>query len=346
MKKSLLAILCVSIFVVTAQAAEIQVTAPAMGASWKIGSTQTVQWTFSDIGAANEVHVVLLQNGTNLGKIAENVDIGADGHGSFSWSVGSVIGSPAATAGSGYTIKVRRANDAAVFGISAAFSLTSGSGLQAAQLQSDYALVKKSKPEIPSVTGATVQMLQVSAPPAGAALDPTGTAKIAWKFVNIPESDVSISLVRAGQPDQLLFGSITAGHEFTWDLNSSLPDPGSCRIAVETLDKAHRGLSGAFAIRELGQIEPLFPIQDMTIPDHTSLDVQWKRVGNIQKVDLVLKKTDYSWQKVLAIGVDAKLEKQNVTFNFEQYGQFVIEFNYTVDGAIVNVGTGVFTIYE
>jgi hypothetical protein len=63
-------------------------------------------------------------------------------------------------------------------------------------------------------------------------------------------------------------------------------------------------------------------------------------------VDLVLKKTDYSWQKVLAIGVDAKLEKKNVTFNFDQYGQFVIEFNYTVDGAIVNVGTGVFTIYE
>jgi len=346
MRKLILGITLACFALLPAFAGDIQVTAPGANASWKIGTTQTVQWTFSDIGAANEVHVVLLQNGNNLGKIAENVDIGADGQGSFSWAVGSVIGSPAATAGSGYTIKVRRANDAAVFGVSAAFNLTSGSGIQSAQLQSDYALVKKGKPEIPAVSGAMVKMLQVSEPLAGAALDPTGTAKIAWKFVNIPESDVSISLVRAGQPDQLLFGSITAGHEFTWDLNANQPDPGSCRIAVETLDKARRGLSGAFSIKEVGQIVPVFPIQDLQIHDDTSLDVQWKRVGNIQKVTLVLKKTDYSWQKILAADVDAKLEKKNVTFNFDQYGQFVIEFHYNVDGGYVNVGSGVFTIFE
>ena len=135
-----------------------------------------------------------------------------------------------------------------------------------------------------------------------------------------------------------------APRPFHWDLNALNPDPGTCKIVVETLDKAHRGLSGAFSIKELGQIEPLFPFQDLPIYDDTSLDVQWKRVGNIQKVTLVLKKTDYSWQKILATGVDAKLEKKNVTFNFDQYGQFVIEFNYNVDGENVSVASGVFTI--
>lgn len=343
MNKLALTIVCACFALLPSFAADIQVLAPAAGAAWKIGTTQTVQWTYSGLPATTKVHVLLWQGGTNLGKIAKQYPIGNNGQGSFSWNVGDVLDVPPASAGSGYFIKVRTVDDACA-GVGGTFSLTSGPGLQAPQLESNYELVKKTKPEIPAVSGAQVKMLQVSEPVAGAALDPTGAAKIAWKFVNIPESDVSITLLRDGQPDELLFGSITAGHEFTWDLSEKQPDPGTCRIAVETLDKAHRGLSGAFSIRELGQIEPLFPFQDLSIYDDTSLDVQWKRVGNIQKVDLVLKKTDDSWQKVLAVGVDAKLEKKNVTFNFDQYGQFVIEFNYTADGEIVNVASGVFTI--
>jgi hypothetical protein len=349
MKKLSLAILCVCFALLPAFAADIEVTAPTAGASWKIGTTQTVQWTFTGLPAATKVHILLWQGGANLGKIAKQYSIGSNGQGSFSWNVGDVLDVPPAVAGSGYFIKVRTVDDACA-GISGTFNLTSASSgpvmqnPDPSQLQSSYELGHKVKPELPGVTGAQVKMIQVSEPQAGAVLDPTGAAKLAWKFINIPESDVSITLLRDGQPDELLFGSITAGHEFTWDLSSMQPDPGTCRIAVVTLDKKYHGKSGAFSIKELGQIEPVFPFQDLPIYDDTSLDVQWKRVGNIQKVDLILKKTDASWQKVLATGVDAKLEKKNVTFNFDQYGQFVIEFNYTVDGETVNVSSGVFTI--
>jgi hypothetical protein len=348
MKKLSLVILVVLFLILPALAATIQVTAPAAGAAWKIGSNQTVQWTFNDIPTSAKVHVILWRNGTNLGKIAEQLDIGANGLGSFNWNVGVILNSPAAVAGSGYSIRVRRMDNTAM-GESGIFSLTSGgmsTGPQVSQLESNYELVKKAKPVLPEVSAALAKMIQVSEPKAGAVLLPTGSADILWKFVNIPAANVSVSLRRNGQPDVVLTANHASPGTFHWDLNAINPDPGTCKIVVETLDKAHRGLSGAFAIKELGQIEPLFPFQDLSIYDDTSLDVKWKRVGNIQKVTLVLKKTNNNWQKILATDVDAKLEKKNVTFNFDQYGQFMIEFNYNVDGENVNVASGVFTIQD
>ena len=91
MKRLSLLILCALFASLSIQAAAIQVTAPAAGASWKIGTAQTVQWTFSGIPATAKVHVFLWQNGAKLGKIADTIDIGANGQGSFSWNVGAVL---------------------------------------------------------------------------------------------------------------------------------------------------------------------------------------------------------------------------------------------------------------
>src|SRR5512137_1014781 len=82
MKTLSLLILCALFVRLPAQAALIQVTAPAAGASWKIGTTQSVQWSFSGIPATAKVHVLLWQNGSKLGKIADTLDIGANGQGS------------------------------------------------------------------------------------------------------------------------------------------------------------------------------------------------------------------------------------------------------------------------
>jgi hypothetical protein len=350
MKKMILAILCAGLFLLTAHAAEIQVTAPVAGASWKIGSSQVVQWNFSGIAASNEVHVVLLQNGNNLGKIAENLDIGADGQGSFSWQVGSIIGNPAATAGSGYTIKVRRANDAAVFAMSAPFSLSSGSSgpvmqlPDASQLGSNYALGQASKPPMPGQSDVQVKMIQVTSPKAGDVLSATGTYGIYWKFINVPASAVSLTLLRDGEPVGTPNGSDRDAYGLHWNLNLQPPDPGTYKVAVETLDHAHRGLSGAFTVEEQGWIEPLSPKQGMIFVNGSSQEVGWKRVGNIQKLDLILMKADSGWTQNLAIGVDAKLEKLAVVLSPGEYGQYRIKFKYTVDGGHSYVYSGHFTI--
>ena len=326
MKKMILAILCAGLFILNAHAADIQVTAPGAGASWKIGTTQTVQWTFSGIAASNEVHIALLQNGTNLGKIAENVDIGADGHGSFSWVVGSVIGNPAATAGSGYTIKVRRTNDASVFGMSAAFNLTSGSSgpvmqlPDASQLGSNYALGQASKPPMPGQSDVQLKMIQVSEPKAGDVLAPYGGYAVRWKFVNIPAAGVSITLVGENQPDVVLAANVSDPGEFSWNVQAAPPAPGDYRITVETLDNQHRGRSGKFTVDENGTVKILAPQSGASIVNGSDVEIKWQLAGNIQKLDIDLVRVADGYSITLASQVDAKLGKKTVVLSAAEPG--------------------------
>jgi hypothetical protein len=347
MKKMILVILCACFALLPAFAANIQVTAPAEGASWKIGTTQTVQWTFSGLPAATKVHVLLWHEGTNLGKIAKQYPIGSNGQGSFSWSVGAVEDAPAAVAGSGYSIKVRTVDDTTA-DVSGTFSLTSGStisGPQASQLEHNFDLVpKKNQPAMPGVADAQVKMIQVTQPQAGDVLDPTSTYLIRWKFINVPQGDTSLTLLRDGQPAGIPGGSITDPNEFRWNLELQPPDPGNYKVAVETLDKLYRGLSGMFTIEEQGSIEAISPGQGMLFFNGSSQEVKWKRVGNIQRLNITLKKVGSNWEQVLATDVDAKLETLTLVFSPGQYGQYKIEFKYTVDGGFSYIYSGAFTI--
>jgi hypothetical protein len=347
MKKLFLTILCACFALLPAFASDIEVTAPATGASWKIGTTQTVQWTFSGLPATTKVHILLWQGGTNLGKIAKQYPIGSNGQGSFSWNVGDVLDVPPAAAGSGYFIKVRTVDDACA-GVGGTFSLTSGStisGPQASQLGHDYNLVpKKAKPELPGVSDAQVKAIQVTEPKAGDVLNPTAGYLIRWKFINIPQGDTSLTLLRDGQPAGTPGGSITDPNEFLWNLELQPPDPGNYKVAVETLDQLHRGLSGTFTVSEQGEIDPVFPGQGMVFSNGSSQEIQWRRTGNIQKLNLVLKKTDSNWEQALATDVDAKLEKLTVVLAPGQYGQYKIEFKYSVAGGFSYIYTGAFTI--
>ena len=95
--------------------------------------------------------------------------------------------------------------DNSAVGESGLFSLNSGStgtGPQVFQPGSGYPTMSQNpKPAIPGVVDVQVKTIQVSEPKAGAVLLPTGSADVVWKFVNIPEGNVSVSLRRDGQPD-------------------------------------------------------------------------------------------------------------------------------------------------
>lgn len=80
----------------------IQVTAPNGGEAWYMGETHSITWTHAGISDAQTVHIVLLQNDTIVGTIAEDIPI--TNH-TYSWTVGQYNGGTASAA-SNYKIRV------------------------------------------------------------------------------------------------------------------------------------------------------------------------------------------------------------------------------------------------
>ncbi len=103
MKKllTLMFIMLVSIGMIYSQS--ITVTSPNGGENWDLGSTHNVTWTSS--GVAGNVGIKLFQNGTSLGYIAQNIPVGS---GSFSWTIGNIIGVGPISAGANYQIQVKQ----------------------------------------------------------------------------------------------------------------------------------------------------------------------------------------------------------------------------------------------
>jgi hypothetical protein len=350
MKRPFLIAFGLLFLILPALASNIQVLAPAAGDSWKIGTTQSVQWTFAGIPPSTKVNIVLRKTGAGkLGEIATEIPIGTNGQGSFSWTVGAIIDAPAAGPGQGYYFKVKTP-DGSVSGESGTFSLTSGGSGPATQmppastLGSDFRLEKDNGPSLPGTSDAQVKMIQVISPAAGAILSPLGSCAVSWKFVNIPEANVQLVLLLDGQPAGTLTGIHTNPHEFLWNLAQQPPDPGAYKVRVETLDQKHHGLSGVFSVKEEGGIDTLFPIAGNQFYNNVTFDVRWKRSGNIQLVDIVLKKKDSDWQQVLANGVAAKLEKQNISLHSADAGEYRIEFRFSSDGAPAIAYSPYFTI--
>ncbi|GEM_PF-2943037 len=346
MKTSCLLILCVLCMTLPALAASIQVTTPAANTSWKINTTKAIQWDFTGIDAAATVRIILWKGGDKIGIIANQLAIGANGQGSYSWKVGSVMDAEAAAPGSGYFIKVRTTDDTAS-GQSGTFSMIRDAttpGSPTSQPGSQYQFAPKPGQVLPGTSSAQLKRIQVTSPKAGDVLAPTGTYGIYWNFVNIPAVDVSLTLLRDGEPAGTPNGSSSDANGLHWNLNLQPPDPGTYKVAVETLDHAYRGLSGAFMVDEQGWIEPLFPNQGMTFVNGSSQEVRWKRAGNIQKLDLTLHRDGTSWSQSLAVGVDAKLEKLAVVLNPGESGQYRITFKYTMDGGYSYAHSGNFTI--
>jgi hypothetical protein len=80
---------------------KLTVTSPAGGESWQRGTSRTITWTYTG-QPGNSVKIVLLKSGVLFQTITAQVPLGADGSGSFTWTI------PASLAiGRDFTIRVR-----------------------------------------------------------------------------------------------------------------------------------------------------------------------------------------------------------------------------------------------
>ncbi len=91
---------------------------PNGGESWKLGSTQTIQWSYAG-SVGTTVKIEVLKAGTLWSTLTASTPVGSGGTGSFSWNI-----EPALAAASDYQIRITSTSNTAIADISDAnFSL-------------------------------------------------------------------------------------------------------------------------------------------------------------------------------------------------------------------------------
>ncbi len=96
----------------------ITITSPNGGEAWVIGSARNITWKSG--GLSNPVKITLWKDGALVGTITANVNPAV---GSYTWKVGNYIGGTA-TAGTGYTIKIKEIDATVTDSSDAPFQLT------------------------------------------------------------------------------------------------------------------------------------------------------------------------------------------------------------------------------
>jgi len=157
----------------------------------------------------------------------------------------------------------------------------------------------------------------ITTPKAGDIADPVNIVKVNWTKNGTLDANVSITLQRAGKgamfPGVTLAASAPNNGGFNWDPVPVNPNPGIYRIKVKTLDGKCEALSAEFTMKEQGGVDLLTPNGGEVWETGSSHAVTWKRMGNIQTLDILLNRNG-SWTKALAQGVDAKLGTTTCTF--------------------------------
>lgn len=120
MKKPFLSLIAASFLLTSVNAATLHLTKPNGNENLAKGLPYLISWTSS--GITNPLKLVLFRNGTKVGDIIENLP--ADSK-SYNWTVGQYAGGTA-TAGGGYTIRVRTMNNAFSDDSDAPFTISSG----------------------------------------------------------------------------------------------------------------------------------------------------------------------------------------------------------------------------
>ncbi|TFG75785.1 MAG: hypothetical protein E4H23_10330 [Chrysiogenales bacterium] len=311
MKTKWVLILLVILAATPAAAASITVKSPVAGDNLEIGLTKSITWTYSGLPNATKIEIVLWRNGSKLGSIAQDLGLGSNGQGSYSWNAGTFAGGPA-LAGSGYSIKVRNSNNT-VSAFSGSFSL----------------IAKPTDPgNPPPLITLPIKMfpttgqpcMAVTSPKAGALTNPFGTVYVMWTKNGSQDANVSVTLLRRVTGKARILGtevplaaSTPNDTQFNWEPASLNPAPGIYAIKVRTLDGKCEAVSGDFTMQETGGIELLSPKGGEVWESGTSHAVTWKRSGNIQTVDILLARTG-SWNKALVQGIDAKLGTMSCVF--------------------------------
>ena len=81
----------------------LEVTSPNGGENWQLGSTRNITWNAA--GISGQVWLSLFKDGANVGAIIGNLNPAA---GSYAWTVGNLSNGTTVSAGSGYTVRVKR----------------------------------------------------------------------------------------------------------------------------------------------------------------------------------------------------------------------------------------------
>lgn len=111
MRRTLAAIFFIALCV-AAFGQEFQIKSPVGGENWRSGAPHDITWTYSGFTAGTKVRLLLFQNGVKLGIIADNLEIGVNGTGTYpAWPAGAYAGTTA-PAGSGYKVRIRRVGSA------------------------------------------------------------------------------------------------------------------------------------------------------------------------------------------------------------------------------------------
>lgn len=304
MKRAWFFIMAAGLIASCLAAAEIKVMSPIAGESLVIGTPKTLIWTFSGLPSASKVTIILRKGSSKIGIIAQDLASGGSGQGSFSWSAGAYQGGTAA-AGDGYLIRIRTA-DNSVSGTSGAFALGEKTG-------GGQVLNPKN---IPGQLGTRSPALAFTAPKQGDVYDPYNSFHVTWTRRGPQDASVSITLLRQGKMlpshGETLAASAPNSGAFHWDAMDPMPAPGLYKLKIKTLDGKCEALSEEFAVKEVGGIEMLAPKGGEAWESGTPHAVVWKRLGNIRTLDIKLSR-DGGVPKILAQGIDAKLETTTVT---------------------------------
>jgi hypothetical protein len=300
-------------------AANITVANPAAGITWQIKTHQTITWTFSGIPASTPVRIILRQNGSKVGDIALGLTAG---QGSYDWTVGANQGNQA-TAGPGYSIRVRT-EDSSVIGNSGDFILSAPAPFKPAPSSIDVGKMNA----INKIPMRIVQSMSITSPKAGDTVDPYNNVYVKWTKLGALDANVSVTLFRNGAAVATIAASAPNDGAFNWDASTLMPDPGPYTIKVKTLDGKCEAVSGEFTMKEAGGIEILSPKGGEVWETGTSHAVTWKRMGNIQTLNIFLKREGSNYM-TLAQGVSAKLGTKTCVFikDTDAYSQPC----YTVD---------------
>lgn len=308
MKQTWMIFLLVILAAAPALAASITVKTPAANATLQIGAANTITWTYDGLPSTTKVVIVLWLNGSKLGPIAQNQGIGSNGQGSYNWNAGAYTGGPAAAA-SGYSIRVRT-DDNSISGFSGSFTLSAAPGNTGG---STGGIIDPLKDFQVSAR----PCMAVTSPKAGDTADPYNVVSVKWSRSSGLDANVSVTLLRTGKgahlPGVTLAASAPNSGGFNWDPVPVNPNPGIYRIKVRTLDGKCEALSGEFTMKEMGGIEILSPKGGEIWESGSSHAVTWKRLGNIQALEILLNRQG-SWSHSLAQGVDAKQGTKTCTF--------------------------------
>lgn len=311
MKRTWTLLLMVILATVPLLAANITVGSPAAGATLEIGKSLPIAWTFAGLANSTKVTISLWQGASKLGNIIEDLAIGSAGQGSTNWTAGVYTGGTAA-AGNDYFVKFRT-GDGSVTGKSGLFTLAAKPGGTGGTLPITT---------LPGKANSTIGIkdappcLTVTSPKAGDTATPYNVVYVNWIQSSGQDANVSVQLLRSGKlrmrPIMLAVSTPNNG-AFNWDPKALAPAPGIYRIRVRTLDGKCEALSGEFTMQELGGIEILSPKGGEVWESGSSHAVTWKRLGNIQTLEILLNR-EGSWTHTLAQGVAATLGSKTCIF--------------------------------